>query len=105
MATPEVPIGEPQVSERKEEFIVDETLKNAGVSVVQKNFTAQVKSDKGQPLIQTPPEQVITVTPPATSAVLLSWTKGPITSSLTWLGAFWLRILKKAAYFGWITKE
>ena len=101
MATPEIPAGEPRVQERQEEFIVDETLKNAGAQVVQKTFKAQVKDDKGQPLIQTPPAQVISVTPPAPSPTLTSWAKGPITSSLTWLGVFWLRVLKKALHFGW----
>ena len=105
MPTPEIPIGEPAVSEPKEEFIVDETLKNTGVKVVQKNFTTQIKSDKGAPLVQTPPAQVITVTPPAPQPTLTTWAKGPITSSLTWLAAFWLLIIKKAFHFGWNVKE
>ncbi len=101
-ATPELERGEiPPVQERAEEFIVDETLKNAGGQVVQKTFKAQVKDDKGTPIIQTPPAQVITITPPASQAVLTKQSKGSITSSLTWLGAFWLRIIKKALHFGW----
>src|SRR3990167_4264879 len=101
-ATPEIPRPEPQVQEVKEaEFIVPETLKQSGVKVVQKNFTAQVKDDHGQPIIQTPPTQVISVQPPADTTTLTTWSKGNITSSLTWLGAFWLRVLKKADHFGW----
>ena len=102
-ATPEIPRpGEPQVQEVKEaEFIVPETLNQSGVKVVQKSFTAQVKDDKGQPLIQTPPTQVITVQPPADDTTLTTWSKGSITSSLTWLGMFWIRVIKKALYFGW----
>lgn len=101
-ATPEIPRNEPQVSERKEEFVVPETLQQStGVKVVQKNFKAQVRDDKGIPIIQTPPAQVITVTPPANQINLKSWSKGSITSSLSWLGLFWLRILKKALHFGW----
>jgi len=93
---------EPQVQEIKEaEFIVPETLNQSGVKVVQKNFTAQVKNDQGQPLIQTPPTQVISVTPPANDTTLTNWSKGSITSSLTWLGAFWIRVIKKAIHFGW----
>lgn len=99
-ATPEIE-KQPQVEARPEEFIVPETLQQAGVKVVQKTFKAQVKDDKGQPLIQTPPTQVVNITPPASQPTLTSWAKGPITSSLTWLGAFWLRILKKALHFGW----
>jgi len=101
-ATPEIPRPEPQVQEVKEaEFIVPETLNQSGIKVVQKNFTAQVKGDKGQPLIQTPPEQVITVQPPADAETLSAWSKGPTESSLTWLGKFWIRVIKRALYFGW----
>ena len=102
-ATPEIARGEPQIQEvnKEAEFIVPETLKQAGVKVVQKNFTAQVKSDKGKPLIQTPPTQVITVQPPADTVTLTNWSKGSIASSLTWLGMFWIRVIKKALHFGW----
>ena len=101
-ATPEIERGEiPLVRERQEEFIVDETLKNVGAQVIQKTFKAQVRDDKGAPLIQTPPAQVITITPPASQVVLTSQAKGSITSSLTWLAAFWLRVIKKAIHFGW----
>lgn len=101
-ATPEIDKGEPQITERREEFIVPETLQQStGVQIVQKNFKAQVKDDYGQPLIQTPPTQVITVTPPGDIATLTDWSKGSTTSSLTWLAAFWMRIIKKALFFGW----
>jgi hypothetical protein len=102
MATsPEIVSGEPQIQERREEFIVDETLKQAGAQVVQKTFKAQVKDDKGSPIIQTPPAQVITVSPPSDQVVLTQQSKGNISSSLTWLATFWLRIVKKATHFGW----
>ncbi len=101
-ATPEIPRPEtPQIQERPEEFIVPETLQQSGIKVVQKTFKAQVSDDKGQPVIQTPPTQVITVTPPADTTSLTTWSKGSVSSSLTWLGAFWLRIIKKALHFGW----
>jgi hypothetical protein len=101
-STPEIPRPEAQIQEVKEaEFIVPETLQQSGVKVVQKNFTAQVKGDKGQPLIQTPPAQVITVTPPTDDTTLTGWSKGPISSSLSWLGMFWIRVIKKALHFGW----
>ena len=101
-ATPELERGEiPSVQERAEEFIIDETLKSTGAQVVQKTFKAQEKDDKGVPLIETPPAQVITITPPASQVVLTSQAKGSITSSLTWLAAFWLRVIKKAIHFGW----
>jgi len=101
-ATPEIPRPEaPQVQERPEEF--PETIQQiAGAKVVQKNFKAQLKNHKGSPLIQTPPAQVITsVNPPSDSITLTKQAKGNTKSSLTWFAAFWLRILKKAMFFGW----
>lgn len=102
-ATPETLRPEaPQVSERQEEFIVPETLQSSGVKVVQKNFKAQVKDNKGQPVIQTPPAQVITtVQPPMDTQTLIQTAKGDTASSSTWLAAFWLRVIKKALHFGW----
>lgn len=103
-ATPEIQRPEvPQVVERPEEFVVPETLQQStGVQVVQKNFDPkQVKDDKGQPLVQTPPTKVIEVAPPADNQTLEDWSKGSITSSQTWLGAFWKRIVLKALHFGW----
>lgn len=99
--TPEVLQAEPQVQERKEEFIVDETLSKAGAQVVQKTFKAQVKDDKGVPLIQTPPTKVISVSPPSDQQTLTNQSKGSVSSSLTWLATFWLRVIKKAIHFGW----
>lgn len=102
VATPETLNPEPpQVVERQEEFIVPETLQNSGVKVVQKNFKAQVKNNQGQSVISTPPAQVISITPPSDDATLLAWSKGDTASGLTWLAAFWIRIIKKAVLFGW----
>jgi hypothetical protein len=104
-ATPEIekPI-QPEIQEvnKEAEFVVPETLQQStGVQVVQKNFTAQVKDDHGQPLIQTPPTQIIQITPPADTEILTTWSKGSIDSTQTWLGAFWLRVVKRALLFGW----
>jgi hypothetical protein len=104
-ATPETLRPEvPQIKEiNNEAEFPAEKLQNAGVQVQQvvKTFKAQVKDDKGQPVIQTPPTQVITVTPPADDTTLTTWSKGSISSSLTWLGAFWIRVVKKAFHLGW----
>lgn len=102
-ATPEILRPEaPAVTERQEEFVVPETLSGSGVKVVPKNFQAQVKNNKGTPIIQTPPAQVITtVQPPGDVVTLTQTAKGNTTSSATWLAAFWLRIIKKAMHFGW----
>ncbi|HKC04434.1 MAG TPA: hypothetical protein VKC54_01015, partial [Patescibacteria group bacterium] len=72
-ATPEILKPEaPMVTERQEEFIVPETLQSSGVKVVQKNFKAQVNNNKGQPVVATPPTQVISVTPPSDDSTLLA---------------------------------
>lgn len=91
----------PQVIEVPTEF--PETIpQSTGAQVVQKNFKAQVSDDKGTPIIQTPPTQVVTsVSPPADSATLTKQSGGSTTLSITWLAAFWLRIIKKALHFGW----
>ena len=98
---PEVP--ESQVQEHVEEF--PETIAQIqgaqGIKVVQKSFKAQVNDDKGNPLIQTPPTQVITIQPPFDQVTLTQQAKGNITSSATWLARFWLRVIKKAFHFGW----
>jgi len=102
-ATPEIPRpeSEPQVQEHAEEF--PETIQQIqGVKVVQKNFKAQVKDDKGAPIIQTPPAQVMTtVQPPSDQATLVKQAKGDTSSSATWLAAFWIRVIRKALHFGW----
>lgn len=100
--SPEIEKQQPEISEVPTvPEIPPEIERSTGIKVVQKSFTAQVKGDKGQPLIQTPPTQVINVTPPADQTTLKGWAKGSITSSITWLGMFWIRIIKKALHFGW----
>lgn len=102
-ATPEtLQVETPQVIEVPTEF--PETIQQvtSGAQVVQKNFKSQVTDNQGTPVIQTPPAQVITsIKPPSDTVTLTAGSKGPITSSATWLAAFWLRIIKKAIHFGW----
>ncbi|HJY98451.1 MAG TPA: hypothetical protein VJ227_01930 [Patescibacteria group bacterium] len=100
--SPEIEKVQPEIKEvPMVPEIPPEIERSTGVKVVQKTFTAQVKGDKGQSLIQPVPTQVINVTPPADDKTLSSWAKGPIVSSLSWLGMFWIRILKRAMHFGW----
>lgn len=100
--SPEIEKVQPEIKEVPTvPEIPPEIERSTGIKVVQKSFTTQVKGDKGQPLIQTPPAQVISVSLPADQATLGSWAKGSITSSITWLGMFWIRIIKKALHFGW----
>ena len=57
-------------------------------------FKANVKGDDGSVLTQ-PSGSGATFNPPANTKTLISWAKGPIEAALTWLGAFWLRMIKK----------
>ncbi|HET7099443.1 MAG TPA: hypothetical protein VFI61_04405 [Patescibacteria group bacterium] len=101
-ATPETLRTEiPRAMERQEEFIVPETLQDSGIKVVQKTFQSQTQDDSGQPLIKATPTQVTTVTIPNDQTALTNQSKGDVGSSVTWLAAFWLRIIKKAMFFGW----
>jgi hypothetical protein len=80
----------------------EEFVSSGSQPVIQKTFTAQqVKDDKGQTMIQPPSAQVITVQPPYDPTTLTNQSKGSTTSSLTWLSAFWIRVVKKALYYGW----
>jgi hypothetical protein len=67
-------------------------------------FKKQVTDDRGKSMIHTPKAKTVTISLPADQQKLTSWSKGPITSSLTWFGVFWLRLIKKAIHFGWKIK-
>jgi hypothetical protein len=91
----------PQIREVVDEF--PETIQQIqGAKVIQKTFKAQVNDDKGMPIIQTPPTQVITtIQPPADIETLTKQAKGDTASGSTWLAKLWLRIIQKALHFGW----
>lgn len=76
---------------------IPEHIEKTGVSVPPTTFTAQVTDNSGQPVI-TPTASTIQI--PADQTTLTSQSKGSITSSLTWLAAFWLRMIKKAMHLG-----
>lgn len=86
------------VKERPEEPEIPESLPE--VQKIETNFKANVK-DGGQNLIQTPANQTVTITIPSSQSNLIAWSKGSITNSITWLARFWLRMIQKAAHFGW----
>lgn len=95
------PKGPPEgVVKRSEEFEVSKEEKEAGVEPRVEHFTAQVERG-GKKLIQTPKTQTVAIQLPTDRGTLVSWAKGPVVSSLTWFAAFWLRMIKKAAHFGW----
>ena len=63
-------------------------------------FKAQVFDDKGKPMIQASGSDSPTITLPADTAQLTMFSKGSPDEALTWFGAFFKRIFKKAVHFG-----
>jgi len=98
--TPPVPEG---VTELPSEPEVPASLETAtGVKQSQPTFTAQVQDDQGKPLIQsddTKPAPTITL--PRPQSELEELEKGSDKDAATWFGAYWLRMLAKAARLGW----
>ena len=93
--------GPPEgIVERSEEFEVSKEEKETGVESRAEHYIAQVERG-GKKLIQTPKTQTVAIQLPTDRGTLASWVKGPMTSSLTWFAAFWLRMIKKATHFGW----
>lgn len=85
------------VKERPEEVNLPESL--GEIKKVETAFKANVQ-DGGKQLIQSPANQVVTVTIPGTQKGLAAWSKGSITDSITWLARFWLRVAQKALFLG-----
>ena len=99
---PRPPVQEGAIKEIPESPEPEPSLQEVGVTAVPTQVTAQVTDDKtGQPLMQSPVTQTVTITIPASPAQLTDWSKGSPSDSLTWLATFWLRIMKKAFHFGW----
>lgn len=90
------------IKRRPEEVsIPPEVERKEGVTPIPSQFKAQVTDDSGRPLITTPATKTVTIQIPADQTTLVNWKKGKVTDSITWLANFWLRIIKKAAHFGW----
>lgn len=88
------------IKERAEEFELPPQLEDIGIETVETVVKARVK-DRGRHLIQTPATKTVTIRLPADQVSLTSWAKGSASKSLTWLAAFWLRMIKKATHFSW----
>lgn len=84
----------PDFEVRNEEIELPKHLKQGGVEAVETAFKANVKGDDGSTLTQ-PTGSGAAMNPPADTKTLMAWAKGPITSALTWLANFWLRMFKK----------
>lgn len=75
--------------------------KSLPVSPVQTQFTANVTDSAGKPLIETVENRKIEICLPGTTEELTNLSKGSPEDGPTWFGAYWVRMLKKAFYWGW----
>lgn len=80
--------------------ISENLSRETGIEKVETAFTANIKDDQGQPLVQTPQTQVVTVQVPASQAQLTQTVKGPKDEARTWWALFWIRAIQKAIHFG-----
>lgn len=87
---------------RPEEFpeVPIEVENKAILTPTASQFKAQVFDDKGKPMIQASDGGSQTITLPADTAQLTAFSKGSPDEALTWFGAFFKRIFKKALHFG-----
>ena len=94
---PTIPEGVTEVPTAPE---IPEHVEKAGVKTRKQQVTAQVTDDSGKPLTKSPVTDDTAVTIPTDIATLDIWSKGTIGNSITWLGVFWLRMVKKAKALG-----
>ncbi len=72
------------------------------VTPVTIQFKAQVTDDSGNNLISTPEtEKPDIIIPEVSKEILDERVKGNIEESSVWSAGYWIRIFKKAVYFGW----
>lgn len=92
------PDTNPEIQEYPDAPEIPAHIEKAGVQVVP-SVPASLQDDQGQVVAQSvgnaPPIQI-----PADPKVIQGWATGSPSSSLTWLGVFWERVIKKAILLG-----
>lgn len=94
---PETVLKEPEKSEEKTGEVYESGP--SGVTPVQPS--ASVGDDQAQASMQDSTAPMVTITVPATPQQLQDWSKGSPDESLTWVAFFWIRMIKKALFYGW----
>lgn len=88
--------------EPKEPNIEVQEVEQKESGVVQQQLAPVVNNQSQQPIADDPAlSSTITITIPATPQQLEDWSKGSADDSLTWVAFFWIRMIKKALYYGW----
>lgn len=99
---PIFPEREKNVIETPEEASALTIERKEVVTPIPITFQKQVKTDSGKPLIETSATlEKIKITIPRSPVELEQLSKGPISDSITWFAAFWIRMIKKAIYYGY----
>lgn len=107
MTTPELkqgdtPTEQPQVTIKEQEIQKEaQPVEEKATSLTPAQLAAQVADTTTQQQPQPAPPQIITITVPATTQQLDDWSKGSPDDSLTWLAFYWIRMIKKAIFYGW----
>ncbi|OGM02458.1 hypothetical protein A2115_02710 [Candidatus Woesebacteria bacterium GWA1_41_8] len=100
MPTPEE--GPKDIEVRPEQMDIPPEVERAtGAQTTQYTPPKPPTDDAGQPLVQPTDDQGNSIVIPADQNQLTAWSKGDPDDSLTWFGAFWLRLIRKAVHFGW----
>ncbi|MCX6705819.1 MAG: hypothetical protein NTV24_01790 [Candidatus Woesebacteria bacterium] len=99
---PMFPEREKNVIETPEEASALTIERKEVVTPIPITFQKQVKTDSGKPLIETSPtSEKIKITIPRQPLELEQLSKGSVSDSITWFAAFWIRMIKKAIYYGY----
>ena len=106
MTTPEVKQPAEQQSPQaiiKEQETLKElpSVEEKATTVIPGQIAAQVGSQSAQPASSTPAAPTITITIPASPQQLEDWSKGSPEDSITWFAFYWIRMIKKAFFYGW----
>lgn len=98
---PMFPEREKNVIETLEEVSPLTIERKEVVTPIPISFQKQAKTDSGKPLIEVSGQGgKIKITIPKPQTELETLSKGSISDSITWFAAFWLRMIKKAIYYG-----
>ena len=80
--------------------IPEEVEAKEGVKAVKTQITAKVE-DGGKPLMESPVTKEVSIEIPKDKDTLEAYSKGDTEDAITWWGASFLRLIKKALHFGW----
>ena len=81
--------------------IPEEIEAKEGVKATRTQFTTTIKADDGTHMVSSPSTKKVSIQLPTDEDTLETMSKDDVESSSTWSGAYWLRLIKKAVFYGW----